>query len=92
MIDSLLYLTTNRSNMMFSAYICARFQSYPIESHLLAIKKIFCYLRGTIDFGLWYYRSTHIDLTCNSGANFVSYKVNIKSTNGIYHFLGHSVK
>ena len=38
MIGSLLYLTASRPDIMFSVCLCARFQSCPKESHLLAIK------------------------------------------------------
>ena len=41
MIGSLLYLTASRPDIMFSACICARFQSYPKESHLTVVKRIF---------------------------------------------------
>ena len=41
MIGSLLYLTVSKSNIMFSVYICARFQSCPKESHLSSIKCMF---------------------------------------------------
>ena len=68
MIGSLLYLTT-RIDIMFSKCLCARFQSCPKESHLLAVKRIFRYLSGTMDLGLWYHRGTHIDLTCYLDAN-----------------------
>ena len=64
MIGSLLYLTASRLDIMLSVCLCARFQSCPKESHLLAVKRIFCYLSRTIDLGLWYPRGTHIDLTC----------------------------
>ena len=43
MIGFLLYLTASRPNIMFSVYLCARFQSYSKESHLLAVKQIFRY-------------------------------------------------
>ncbi|GKC58452.1 hypothetical protein Tco_1086050 [Tanacetum coccineum] len=36
MIGSLLYLTTSRSNIMFSVCLCARFQEDPKSSHLEA--------------------------------------------------------
>ena len=75
MIGSLLYLTESWSDIMFSVYLCARFQSCPKESHLLAVKRIFRYLSGTIDLSLWYPRGTHIDLTCYSDADFAGYKV-----------------
>ena len=74
MIDSLLYLTASRPDIMFSIYLCARFQSYPKESHLLVVKGILCYLSKTIDLGLCYPRRTHRDLTCYSDADFAGYK------------------
>ncbi|KAH9750255.1 hypothetical protein KPL71_013814 [Citrus sinensis] len=91
MIGSLLYLTASRPDIMFSVYLCARFQSCPKESHILAVKRIFRYLIGTINLGLWYPRGTHIDLTCYSDADFAGYKVDRKSTSGTCHFLGHSL-
>ncbi|KAH9680653.1 Integrase catalytic domain-containing protein [Citrus sinensis] len=74
MIGSLLYLTASRPDIMFSVCLCARFQSCPKESHMLAVKRIFLYLIGTINLGLWYPRGTHIDLTCYSDADFAGYK------------------
>ncbi|KAH9686889.1 hypothetical protein KPL70_014556 [Citrus sinensis] len=91
MIGSLLYLTASRPDIMFSVCLCARFQSCPKESHMLAVKRIFRYLIGTINLALWYSRGTHIDLTCYSDADFVGYKVDKKSTSGTCHFLGHSL-
>ena len=38
MIDSLLYLTASRSDIMFSICLCAHFQSNPKESHLNTVK------------------------------------------------------
>ena len=39
MIDSLLYLTVSRSDIMFSVCMCARFQANSKETHLIAVKK-----------------------------------------------------
>ena len=91
MIGSLLYFTTSRPDIMFSECLYARFRSCPKESHFHAIKRIFRYLCGIIDLGLWYPKGTHIDLTCYSDAEFTEYKVDRKSTNGTCHFLGHSL-
>ena len=52
MIDSLLYLTASRPDIMFSVCLCARFQSNPKESHLNAVKRILRYLNGTQTLGL----------------------------------------
>ena len=91
MIDYLLCLTASRLDIIFSVCLCAIFQSYPKESHLLAVKRIFRYLSGTIDLGLWHPRGTHINLTCYSDGDFVSYKVDMKSTSRTCHFLGLSL-
>jgi len=61
MIGSLLYLTASRPDIMFSVYLCARFQSCPKESHLHAVKRIFKYLFVTIDLGLWYPRNVELN-------------------------------
>ena len=51
MIDYLLYLTARRPDIMCSICLCARFQACPKESHLNVVKRIFRYLKGTIDIG-----------------------------------------
>ena len=52
MIGSLLYLTAIRPDIMYCVCLCARFQACPKESHLNVVKRIFRYLKGTIDIGL----------------------------------------
>jgi hypothetical protein len=39
MIESLLYVTASRPDVMFSVCMCARFHASPRESHLKATKK-----------------------------------------------------
>ena len=75
MIGSLLYLTASRPDIMFSVCMCARFQSDPKESHLIAVKRIFRYLNGSQDLGLWYPKQSNFHLTGYSDADFVGYKV-----------------
>ncbi|GJX23741.1 retrovirus-related pol polyprotein from transposon TNT 1-94 [Tanacetum coccineum] len=38
MIELLMYLTTTRPDIQFSIILCARYQSCPKESHLIAVK------------------------------------------------------
>ncbi|GKB68176.1 retrovirus-related pol polyprotein from transposon TNT 1-94 [Tanacetum coccineum] len=40
MIGSLMYLTATRPDIQFSTVLCARYQSNPKESHLIAVKRI----------------------------------------------------
>ncbi|GJV91515.1 retrovirus-related pol polyprotein from transposon TNT 1-94 [Tanacetum coccineum] len=42
MIESLMYLTASRHDIQFSTCLCARYQSNPKESHLIAVKRICC--------------------------------------------------
>ena len=48
MIGSLFYLMVSRPDIMFSVCLYAIFQSYPKDSHLITIKRIIRYLKGTI--------------------------------------------
>nr|GEY60561.1 putative ribonuclease H-like domain-containing protein [Tanacetum cinerariifolium] len=45
MIGSLMYLTASRPDITFAVYACARFQVTPKTSHILAVKRIFRYLK-----------------------------------------------
>ena len=47
MIGSLLYVTKSRPYVMQVVVQVARFQAAPKESHVLAVKRIFRYLKGT---------------------------------------------
>jgi hypothetical protein len=39
-----------------------RFQDSPKTSHLLVVKRIFRYLKGTAKYGLWYPTGNQLDL------------------------------
>ncbi|GJT61574.1 hypothetical protein Tco_1005107 [Tanacetum coccineum] len=58
MIRSLMYLTSSRPDLIHAVCLCARYQAKPIEKHLQAVKRIFRYLKGTINMGLWYSKDT----------------------------------
>ncbi|KAK2442550.1 hypothetical protein QL285_013736 [Trifolium repens] len=91
MIGSLLYLTASRPDIVFSVGLCARFQSAPKESHLTAVKRIFRYLVGTHDTGLWYKKNSHFDLKAYCDADYAGDKIERKSTSGAYQFLGEAL-
>ena len=91
MIGFLLYLATSRPNIMYSVCLCARFQSYPKESHLSVVKRILRYLKGTMDIDLLYPKSDNFELIRFSNVDFAYCKVERKSTSGTCHFLGHSL-
>ena len=54
MIGSLLYVIASQPNVMQAIGQVERFQATPKESHIIVVKLIICYLKGTIEYGLWY--------------------------------------
>nr|GEV41597.1 uncharacterized mitochondrial protein AtMg00810-like [Tanacetum cinerariifolium] len=56
-------------DIMFATCMCARYQANPNEHHVSAVKRIFRYLKGTINLGLWYLKDSGFDLTGYSDAD-----------------------
>ena len=73
---------------MYATCLCARFQADPREPHLIAVNRIFKYLKGTADPGLWYPRESDFKLIGYSDADFAGCKIDRKSTSGSCQFLG----
>ncbi|KAI3770544.1 hypothetical protein L6452_01680 [Arctium lappa] len=88
MIGSLMYLTASHPDIMFSTCLCARFQAKPKQSYLLAVKRIFRYIKGTPYLGLWYPKSSYYKLIAYSDADFGGNQLDRKSTSGHLQFLG----
>eukprot|EP00253_Pinus_taeda_P015557 PITA_15557 len=70
MIGSLLYLTGTRTDIMHAVGIVGRFQANLKETHLQAVKRIFKYLQGTQNYGLWYPRDTDLTLHAYTDADW----------------------
>ncbi|KAJ9549796.1 hypothetical protein OSB04_022339 [Centaurea solstitialis] len=87
-IGSLLYLTASRPDIMFATCFCARFQANPKESHMMAVKRILWYLKGTPNRGLWYPKESGFELVVFSDADHGGCQLDRKSTSGHVQFLG----
>ncbi|GJW89233.1 putative ribonuclease H-like domain-containing protein [Tanacetum coccineum] len=72
MIGSLMYLTASMPDIMFAVCACARFQVTPKTSHLLAVKRIFRYLKGKPTLGLWYFRDSPFELVAYTDNDITS--------------------
>ncbi|GKC39440.1 retrovirus-related pol polyprotein from transposon TNT 1-94, partial [Tanacetum coccineum] len=57
-IGSLMYLTSSRPDLIYAVCLCAQYQANPTKKHLNAVKRIFRYLKVTINMGLWYSKDT----------------------------------
>ncbi|GJV25108.1 putative reverse transcriptase domain-containing protein [Tanacetum coccineum] len=87
-IGSLMYLTSSRPDIVQAVCYCARYQARPTEKHLKGVKRIFRYLRGTINMGLWYPKVLGFKLTAFSDADHAGCIDTRKSTSGGIQFLG----
>nr|GEV55858.1 copia protein [Tanacetum cinerariifolium] len=87
MIGSLLYLTASRSDIMFSVFLCVRFQEDLKISHLEAVKPIFQYVKGTMHLGLWYPKGSKVETKVYADSDHARDYVDRKSTIGICMFM-----
>ncbi|GJW08911.1 hypothetical protein Tco_1571334 [Tanacetum coccineum] len=83
---------TNSSKMYRLSYgiwiQCARYQAKPTEMHLQAIKRIFRYLKGTLNMGLWYPKDSGFALKSFADADYAGCQDTRRSTSGSAQFLG----
>nr|GEY67014.1 retrovirus-related Pol polyprotein from transposon TNT 1-94 [Tanacetum cinerariifolium] len=88
MIGALMYLTSSRPDIVHATCVCARYQAQPTEKNLKEVKRIFRYLRGTVNMGLWYTKDSGFEVTGFSDADYAGCKDTFKSTSGGAQFLG----
>jgi hypothetical protein len=65
----------------------ARFQEGPKESHVLAVKRIFRYIKGIEEFGLWYPKEKDLSLIAYTDADWASCIDDQRSTSGATFYL-----
>ncbi|GKB73111.1 retrovirus-related pol polyprotein from transposon TNT 1-94 [Tanacetum coccineum] len=85
-IGSLMYLTSSRPDLVQAVCYCARYQARPTQKHLKEVKRIFKYLKGTINMGLWYPKDSGFELTAFSDADHAGCLDTRKSTSGGIQF------
>jgi hypothetical protein len=88
MIGSLLYMKTSRPDVMQPVGQVAQFQATPNESHVLAVERIFRYLKGTKEFGLWYPKENDLSLIAYTYADWAGCIDDRRSTNRETFYLG----
>nr|GEZ50198.1 retrovirus-related Pol polyprotein from transposon TNT 1-94 [Tanacetum cinerariifolium] len=88
MVGSLMYLIASRPNLVFAVCMCARYQAKPTKKHIEALKWVFWYLKGTINWGLWYPKDTTMALTAYADADHAGCQDTRISTSGSAQFLG----
>ena len=88
MISSFLYVTATRPDVMQAIELVPRFQSSPKETLVTAVKRIFKYLKGIVEYGLYYPKGQYFTLKSFTGADWAGSVDDRKSTSGAAFFLG----
>jgi hypothetical protein len=91
LVGSLLYVTASKPDVKQVVGKVAIFQEEPKESHVQVVKRIFRYLKGTIDLGLWYPSKDSFTLKSYSDVDWVGSVDDRKSTSRGAFFLGESL-
>ena len=80
MIGGLQYLTHRRLDIANVVGIVAIFQANLKEYHYVVVKRIFRYLKGTSDYGIWYDRSNDFTLCTYTDDDWARDRDDRKST------------
>lgn len=88
MIRKLHYVVHSRLDIAHAIGKFTRLQKNPEETHLIAMKRIFRYLKGTVDYGLWYPYGGNFDLKLYTDVDWVGNVDDQKSTIDGAFFLG----
>ncbi|GJR40871.1 retrovirus-related pol polyprotein from transposon TNT 1-94 [Tanacetum coccineum] len=77
-----------RPDIAFATFVCAHYQARPTEKHLKEVKRIFHYLKHSINMSLWYSKDSGFELIAYSDADHAGCHDDCKSTSGGIQFLG----
>ncbi|GJT29039.1 retrovirus-related pol polyprotein from transposon TNT 1-94 [Tanacetum coccineum] len=88
MVGALMYLTASKPDIVHATCYCARYQAKLTEKHLTAVKRIFRYLKDSINIRLWYPKDTGFELTAFPDSDHAGCLDSRKSTSGGIQFLG----
>jgi hypothetical protein len=88
MIGILLYVTTSRPDVMQEVGQVAIFQATLKETHVMTVKRIFRYLKGTTEFGLWYLKGNEMTMVTYTDVDWEGSIDDRRSTSGATFYLG----
>jgi len=91
MIGSILYITSSCPDIMQDVGMVGRYEYAPKQSYLVAVTRIFKYLKGKMTYGLWYPINQNFQLTAYSDADWENSVDERESTGGGAFFLGDSL-
>ncbi|KAL5843259.1 hypothetical protein ACOSQ4_009217 [Xanthoceras sorbifolium] len=90
LVGSLCYLTCTRPDILYTVGLVSRYMENPTTTHFKAAKRILRYIKGTIDFGLFYSISNDYKLVGYSDSDWGGDIDDRKSTSGLVFFMGNT--
>ncbi|KAL5812625.1 hypothetical protein ACOSQ3_027575 [Xanthoceras sorbifolium] len=90
LVGSLRYLTCTRPDILYAVGLVSRYMENPTTTHFKAAKRILRYIKGTIDFGLFYSISNDYKLVGYSDSDWGGDIDDRKSTSGFVFFMGNT--
>ncbi|XP_050141131.1 uncharacterized mitochondrial protein AtMg00810-like [Malus sylvestris] len=92
LVKALQYLTWTRPDFSFAVNLVCQYMHSPRHSHFQAVKRIFRYLKSSLDLGLWFPKSSSsLSIIAFSDADWAGCPLDRKSTGGFCIFLGFSL-
>ncbi|CAL9023862.1 unnamed protein product, partial [Prunus brigantina] len=88
-VGALQYLTFTRPDIAFSVNQACQFMHNPMESHVVAVKRILRYLKGTLDFGI-HFQPGILNLQAYNDADWAGDPNDGRSVSGYIVYLGSS--
>ncbi|PRQ17802.1 putative RNA-directed DNA polymerase [Rosa chinensis] len=86
LVGSLMYLTSTRPDLMFVTTLLSIYMAKPNELHLQAAKRVLRYLKGTVDYDIYYKNEGGDKLMAFTDSGYAGDMEDSKSTSG-YVFL-----
>jgi hypothetical protein len=88
LVGGLLYATVSRWDIQYAVGCVSRYMSNPQQVHLTAAKNILRYLKGTLDYGIFYPSHDNCNLSVFTDADWVGEVDSRRSTSGILYKIG----
>ncbi|GJT43257.1 ribonuclease H-like domain-containing protein [Tanacetum coccineum] len=84
---ALQYFTFTRPDLSYAVQQVCLYMHDPRDPHLTVLKRILCYVRGTLDYGLQLHVSSTTQLSAYTDADWVGCLITRRSTSGYCVFL-----
>ncbi|BFG35668.1 hypothetical protein CerSpe_219420 [Prunus speciosa] len=87
-VKSFMYLTSTKPDIMHDVSLISHFMENPTELNLTAAKRIFRYLKGTVDFGVFYKKEAKSGWFGFTDSDYAGDQDDQRSTSGYMFMMG----